>query len=197
MRGLERTARDSGVSYPGSSVSALPLETILARHGYAAAEISKKPFLVRVVLVKKSDPFAEAGHLDINFTGKDVVSYVRLSCPGASDDFGRDITALKGRNIRAVMADGKQDAAAFEPQIEIVESHDRIRDRLCAAAERAGLRVLSMKSITQNQLRLNLSSALGDGYVDFYIDAAGRVTEMGSMTVPRAGLERLKEGLVG
>lgn len=196
-RGLERTAAVPETARQAASGGAAPLAAILARHGYAAAEVVRNPFLVRVTLAKKGDPFADVGRLDMNFRGNDVVSYVRLSCPGASDDFGRDIAALKGRNIRALMDDGEQGNSAHEPEIDIVDAHGRIRDRLSAAAERAGLSVLSMKSITPNQLRLNLSSSLGDGYVDFYIDAAGRVTEMGSMTIPRAGLERLKEGLSG
>ena len=195
-RGLERTEAMS----PALTMSAgavLPLAAILARHGYAAVETSKKPYLVRVSLARAGDPFADSGRLEMNFNGKGIVSYVRLACPGASDDFGRDVAALKGRSIRSVLPEGGRDDAASEVEIAVVEPHVRIRDRLCAAAERAGLRVLSMKSLTPNQLRLGLASELGDGYVDFYIDAAGRVTEMGSMTMPRAGLERLKEGLAG
>lgn len=194
-RGLARTPAASEVPAPPVPGCALSLSSLLARHGYAACETTRSPFLIRVVLAKAGDPFAESGRLDLNFNGRDVISYVRLSCPGASDDFGREIAALKGRTVRSVMDEGGSAVPDSKPQIDIVESHDRIRARLCAAAEKGGLRVLSMKSLTPNQLRVNLASELGEGYVDFYINASGRVTEMGSMTVPRTGLERLREGL--
>lgn len=195
VRGLARIPAESADDSRSPSELATPLTNMLAQHGYVISETIRNPFLVRVMLAKSGDPFSESGRLDLNFNGKDIISYVRLSCPGASDGFGREIAALKGRNIRSVLDEKRGDALVHEPNMEVVESHCHIRDRLCAAAEKGGLHVLSMKSITPNQLRINLSSEIGDGYVDFYINATGRVTEMGSMTVPRAGLERLREGL--
>ena len=197
-RGIERCHMSLPSRQPTPSLGALPLHSILARHGYVATEIFRKQqYLVRVMMAKSGDPFADAGCLDLNFNGKDVVSHVRLSCTGASDDFGNDVSSLKGRSIRSLLPTDPHAEPPAHPEVDIVESHARIRDRLVDAAGKAGLRVLSVKSFTSNQLRLGISSEMGDGHVDFYIDGKGRVTEIGSMTIPLPGLERLKAGLAG
>lgn len=197
-RGIERLEGTEAAAPSALPAGAsLSLFAILSRHGYVAGEVIRRPYSVRVQISKQDDPFAEMGTLDFNYNGKNVVSYVRLAFPGASDGLGADIAALKGRNLRTVMPEETGSGGGMEatPVIEVSEPQAGLRDRLLAAAEKAGLRVLGMKSLTANHLRLELSSELGEGYVDFYIDGKGRVTEMGSMTVGAACLKKLRGGL--
>jgi hypothetical protein len=174
--------------------SSVSLEQILARHNCKLMSLVRKPYVVTVKICCGDDALAELGSLEISHNGSGVVSYVRFKFPGASDELGADIAALKGRNIRTVIPEEK-DAGADATTVETAESHTRIVERLVAAAGKAGLTVLSVKSLTENQLRLTLSSALGDGFVDFYVDGKGRVSEMGSMTISADSLRALRGGL--
>ena len=181
---------------PASGGAALNLREILAKNGYVVAETTKKPYVARFVLARSGDPFADAGWLELNYNGKDMISHVKLQSQCASDEFGKDVSSLKGRNINTVLHEDGMDRCWPEPEVWIVDGHAHIRDRLFAVAANAGMRVLFLKSLTANQLRLGLSSDIGDGYLDFYVDSKGRVTEIGSATVSRTGLERFREGLV-
>ena len=176
--------------------ASLSLQTILARHGYTIGETVRRPYAIHLRLAREADPFAETGTLDLNYNGKNVISYVRLAFAGASDALGADVAALKGRKMASVFPETTVGAAtAAKPKVEVVESQERLRDRLLTAAEKAGIRVTGMKSMTVHQLRVEFASELGEGYVDFYIDGKGRVSEMGSMTIGAASLKRLLEGL--
>ncbi len=177
---------------PGSP--ALPLDQILHRHGLRMTSVSKKPFAVRVQIANGEDMVAELGTIDLNYKQTGMVSFVKMTFPGASDALGADVAALKGRNVKSVLPEETPSAADIEVSVEPV--HERIHARLVAAAEHAGIRVLSIKSLTVNQLRLSVASVLGDGYVDFYVDGKGRVTEMGSMTISAETLRALRKGLV-
>lgn len=199
-RGLKRLESDEsatpGLMAVAPAGASLSLQTILARHGYAIGETVRRPYALHLRLTREDDPFAETGTLDLNYNGKNVISYVRLAFAGASDALGADVAALKGRKMESVFPETTVGAAtAAKPKVEVVESQERFRDRLLAAAEKAGLRVTGMKSMTVHQLRVEFASELGEGYVDFYIDGKGRVSEMGSMTIGAASLKRLLEGL--
>lgn len=200
-RGIKRLEAEESMSSEMPAVpsvnASLSLQTMLARHGYVIGETVRRPYALHLRLARQDDPFAEAGTLDLNYNGKNVISYVRLAFAGASDAFGADVAALKGRNLRTVIPDDAErgDRMKFATAIDVCETQTRLRDRLLTTAGKVGLRVLGMKSLTVNQLRLELASELGEGYVDFYIDGKGRVSEMGSMTVGAASLRRLLEGL--
>lgn len=192
-RGIARIPQTGNATPAGAALS---LEAILGRYGCSVIETVKRQYALHFKLGRQDDPFAETGSLDINYNGKGVVSYVRLACLGAGDAFGREVAALKGRKMESVFPLKKNGPGLAEsPVVEVESSHVRIADRLCKAAEKTGLSVGSAKSLSPHQLRLEISSDLGDGYVDFYVDGKGRVTEMGSMTVGAANLKRLLEGL--
>lgn len=177
-----------------TSGAAVTLPQLLARHGCRMSGVERKPYQVSVTIASGDDAFAEKGLLVVSFKGSGVISYVRLAFVGATDALGADVAELKGRNIKTLLPEGEgsdQESATDETS----NSHARLRDRLISAASKAGLRVLSIKSMTEHQLRLTLSSGLGDGFVDFYIDGKGCVSEMGSMTIAADSLRALRGGL--
>lgn len=95
------------------------LQTILVRHGCLMDEVIRRPYAIHIQLAKQDDPFAELGTLDLNYNGKNVISYVRLAFPGASEGLGADIAALKGRSIHRVFPEGDSETGSVESMPKI------------------------------------------------------------------------------
>ena len=68
---------------------------------------------------------------------------------------------------------------------------------MASSPARGRLTLVSAISMGPYQLRVSLRTELGDGYVDWYFNGKGAVTEMGNATLSVAALEILREGLKG
>lgn len=138
------------------------------------------------------------GWIDVGYNGKGIVSNVTVRVAAMPNDLGRRVLALKGGRVSRVMQlEPSANEAKEEAQIDVLSVHQSVAKRLLDAAERANLLVLSLKSLNQYQLRFEIRSELGDGYVDWYFNGKGVVTEMGNSTVSSQVLAVLRDALKG
>ncbi len=192
------TTAPTGGVVDGASVAPMPssLAEILRGDGLVISKVDPLSWVHRCY-VENEQTHAPCGWIDVGYNGKGVVTNIAVRAPTLPNDLGARILALKGSRVSRVMQTETANAEQEPPEINVQPVHQAVAKRLLDAAERASLQVLNLKSLNTYQLRFEIRSELGDGYVDWYFNGKGSVTEMGNSTVSAQVLTTLRDALKG
>lgn len=171
------------------------LAEALGSAGFALNRQEEKNWVHRCYIGRIDDSCAECGWVDVGYNGKGLVSNVSVHVSDLEEIARESLLALKGLPEKIVM--GTEVAPKDEePILKVFPQHQNVAERILAAAKDR-LNVLSAMSMSPYQLRVSLRTELGDGYVDWFFNGKGQVTEMGNATLSVQALEILREGLKG
>lgn len=196
-RGIERRAQAEPRQPETAAHSATrTLHEVLEDGGYALRRREELNWVHRCFVGHLDDVGAECGWVDVGYNGRGLVSNIVIHVADLEERVRENLLGLKRLPVEVVMGETKADSDDEAPVMQVFPQHKSVADRLVAAA-RGRLAVVSLVSMGPFQLRVSLRSELGDGYVDWYFNGKGAVTEMGNATLSVRALEILREGLNG
>ena len=188
-RAIERRSDEDGANPRGESTT---LRLVLERFGLMPLNRVVQNWAYRVYVASKGDPSVELGNITVGYNGKNKVSHVLPRIVDLSEDLLQALRSLTGASVQAVLELGSGEKVVAREDVQPM--HAKVVSRIKAATD-GKLVVLSYRSLTDHQLRVEMRTRLGDGYVDWYFDGKGRVTEMGNATVPLDVLKQIREEL--
>ena len=200
-RGIEvrvNTGGPDGAPAPAARpVAVRTLGGVLDAGGYALRRREALNWMHRCFVGRLDDAAAECGWIDVVYNGNGIVSNLAIHVSDLEEKVRENVLALKRLPVETVMGADRPAATQDEgPEMRVFPQHRAVADRLVSAA-RGRLTLVSAISMGPYQLRVSLRTELGDGYVDWYFNGKGAVTEMGNATLSVAALEILREGLKG
>ena len=200
-RGIEvraNTGGPDGAPTPAARpVAVRTLGGVLDAGGYALRRREALNWMHRCFVGRLDDAAAECGWIDVIHNSKGIVSNLAIHVSDLEEKVRENVLALKRLPVETVMGADRPAATQDEgPEMKVFPQPRAVADRLVSAA-RGRLTLVSAISMGPYQLRVSLRTELGDGYVDWYFNGKGAVTEMGNATLSVAALEILREGLKG
>ena len=180
----------------------MPLSRILVEGGYVARQPVNRPYAFRVFVRKSSDDEQSAfasQYVDVIFNGKNLVTSVGIHVTDMPDELKTMIRGIIGMTVRAAM-EGCQEGVATAPvaprQSRGVQlAHEYHAGRIREAAEKSGFTVTLAESLNEYQLRVSVEHPRGTGYFDIWFDGKGRVSKLGTYTLPISVLKEIQRNL--
>lgn len=176
-----------------AALGARTLNSVLEAIGFAVTEKEELNWRHRVRVRGRADQ-ARCGTVDVVYNGKGVVTGIDAVIPGIDEQGRNALLALKRFPVGEVMGAGSQSASRACSLDDVQGVHRKTAERIARAAD-GWLEVVSIRSVTPYQLRLNVCTSEGMGRVDWYFDGKGRVTNMYNGDTPVAVLRELRTRL--
>ena len=186
-----------------------PLSQVLAESGYEIKQVTERPYAYRVFVRRPNEDVPNAfasQYVDVIYNGKNLVSNIDIHIADIPDEDKTRVRAVVGMTIRAAM-EGRQGAnppssqsssersTRRQPVLTVRPAHEYTARRIREAVEYAHYTLLSVGSLTEHQLRATVEHQQGSGYFDVYFDGRGRVTHLGTYTLPIPVLKEIRKGL--
>lgn len=189
---------------PNKTVSR-PLSQVLVECGYEILRVTELPYRYRVFVKKNGEDSGgsfESRYVDVVFNGKNLVSNVSVHISEMADEAKVLVRSIVGMTIRAAMG-GESNRYSQSvarptnrhPDFAINARHEETAGRIRDGVKHANYTLVSIGSLNEFQLRATVEHPQGTGYFDVYFDNRGRVTKLGTYTLPISVLKMIKEGL--
>lgn len=182
-----------------------PLSQILAECGYEVSNVTDRPYCYRVFVrkqgVENTNTFVSQ-FVDVTFNGRNLVSNVGIHVTDMSEDAMRNIRSIVGMTVRAAMEGRTSQTPVVNPSppdrnlnFTVHRNHEDAARRIRGAVEHAQYALVSIASLNEFQLRATVDYPQGSGYFDVWFDGRGRVSKLGTYTIPIPVLRKIREGI--
>ena len=182
-----------------------PLSQVLAECGYEISNVTNRPYCYRVFVRKQGEEGANAfvsQFIDVAFNGRNLVTNVGMHVTDMREETIGGIRSIIGMTIRAAM-EGRTGqtpvANSSLPNRNIISAvhrnHEDAARRIRGAVEHAQFALISIGSLNEFQLRATVDYPQGSGYFDVWFDGRGRISKLGTYTLPIPVLRKIREGI--
>lgn len=159
------------------------LITRLMEEGYVIGDVlnQSEHFKYRILLTHNGS--GVPGWIDVMYKKNGIISFVNARV----DPLPGWLSEFKGRSVKEAIGSvdsmGKPSGSTNGGTITVnisSEQKRRVLERIIVAIERCSFQVISIRECTQYQVRLEIATANGNGFIDLYFDRKERLTSRNS-----------------